>query len=68
MKSEKVFDFSLKSNLPFDFRYSYSETNPSIEPIGYREHRDSLPLDLDSSTGNGPALMLWPKKRLICYR
>ncbi|CAL5335727.1 unnamed protein product [Camellia sinensis] len=37
LKSEKVFDFSLKSNLPFDFRYSYSETNPSVEPIGYRE-------------------------------
>ncbi|XP_068638817.1 CRS2-associated factor 2, mitochondrial [Aristolochia californica] len=25
------------SDLPFDFRYSYSETNPSIEPIGFRE-------------------------------
>ncbi|KAF5949667.1 hypothetical protein HYC85_011660 [Camellia sinensis] len=36
-KSEKDLDFPLKSNLPFDFRYSYSETNPSIEPIGYRE-------------------------------
>lgn len=27
----------LKSDLPFDFKYSYSETNPSVEPIGYRE-------------------------------
>ncbi|KAF5949672.1 hypothetical protein HYC85_011665 [Camellia sinensis] len=36
-KSEKDLDFPLKSNLPFNFRYSYSETNPSIEPIGYRE-------------------------------
>ncbi|XP_024018027.1 CRS2-associated factor 2, mitochondrial isoform X2 [Morus notabilis] len=27
----------LKSDLPFDFRYSYSETNPSVEPIGFRE-------------------------------
>nr|KAJ0198348.1 hypothetical protein LSAT_V11C700345940 [Lactuca sativa] len=30
-------EFPIKSNLPFDFRYSYSETNPSLEPIGYRE-------------------------------
>ncbi|KAL4566816.1 hypothetical protein LXL04_030941 [Taraxacum kok-saghyz] len=29
--------FPIESNLPFDFRYSYSETNPSVEPIGYRE-------------------------------
>ncbi|XP_015898532.3 CRS2-associated factor 2, mitochondrial [Ziziphus jujuba] len=27
----------LKSDLPFDFMYSYSETNPSVEPIGFRE-------------------------------
>ncbi|KAJ4975457.1 hypothetical protein NE237_000563 [Protea cynaroides] len=27
----------LHSDLPFDFRYSYSETNPSIQPIGFRE-------------------------------
>nr|GEW85598.1 CRS2-associated factor 2, mitochondrial [Tanacetum cinerariifolium] len=25
------------SNLPFDFTYSYSETNPLVKPIGYRE-------------------------------
>ncbi|CAL5392879.1 unnamed protein product [Camellia sinensis] len=37
LKSEKDLDFPLKSNLPFDFRYSYSETNPSIKPIGYHE-------------------------------
>lgn len=29
--------FPLKSDLPFDFRYSYSETNPSVNPIGFRE-------------------------------
>ncbi|XP_030956991.1 CRS2-associated factor 2, mitochondrial-like [Quercus lobata] len=29
--------FPLKSDLPFDFKYSYSETNPSLEPIGFRE-------------------------------
>ncbi|KAK7407620.1 hypothetical protein VNO78_09576 [Psophocarpus tetragonolobus] len=27
----------LKSNLPFDFRYSYSETDPSVGPISFRE-------------------------------
>ncbi|RZR93226.1 hypothetical protein BHM03_00021665 [Ensete ventricosum] len=27
----------LRSDLPFDFRYSYSETDPSLRPIGYRE-------------------------------
>jgi hypothetical protein len=27
----------LKSDIPFDFRYSYSETDPSVEPIGFRE-------------------------------
>ncbi|XP_062108237.1 CRS2-associated factor 2, mitochondrial isoform X2 [Humulus lupulus] len=27
----------LMSDLPFDFSYSYSESNPSIEPIGFRE-------------------------------
>lgn len=27
----------LHSKLPFDFFYSYSETNPSVNPIGYRE-------------------------------
>ncbi|KAK8921935.1 hypothetical protein KSP39_PZI020640 [Platanthera zijinensis] len=25
------------SDLPFDFRFSYSETDPSVRPIGYRE-------------------------------
>ncbi|KAI7737702.1 hypothetical protein M8C21_011874 [Ambrosia artemisiifolia] len=29
--------FPIKSNLPFDFKYSYSETNPSVHPIGFRE-------------------------------
>nr|KYP37304.1 hypothetical protein KK1_041505 [Cajanus cajan] len=27
----------LKSELPFDFRYSYSETGPSVRPISFRE-------------------------------
>ena len=27
----------LKSDLPFHFRYSYSESSPSVEPIGFRE-------------------------------
>ncbi|PKI51253.1 hypothetical protein CRG98_028348 [Punica granatum] len=27
----------VKSDLPFDFRYSYSETNPAVQPIGFRE-------------------------------
>ncbi|KAJ1377290.1 YhbY-like superfamily [Sesbania bispinosa] len=27
----------LKSDLPFDFRYSYSETDPSVKPISFRE-------------------------------
>ncbi|CAJ1932294.1 unnamed protein product [Sphenostylis stenocarpa] len=26
-----------QSNLPFDFRYSYSETHPFVEPISFRE-------------------------------
>ncbi|CAN8252859.1 unnamed protein product [Cochlearia groenlandica] len=31
------------SDLPFDFRYSYSETNPVIEPIGFREPKRFSP-------------------------
>lgn len=27
----------VKSDLPFDFRYSYSETNPTVKPVGFRE-------------------------------
>ncbi|RXI03515.1 hypothetical protein DVH24_004167 [Malus domestica] len=27
----------LKSDLPFDFSYSYSETNPAVKPIAFRE-------------------------------
>ncbi|KAH7652258.1 YhbY-like protein [Dioscorea alata] len=27
----------LHSDLPFDFRYSYSESDPSLRPIGFRE-------------------------------
>ncbi|XWS09810.1 hypothetical protein CRYUN_Cryun39dG0021200 [Craigia yunnanensis] len=33
----------LKSNLPFDFRHSYSETDPSFEPIGFREPKRFSP-------------------------
>ncbi|CAL1384585.1 unnamed protein product [Linum trigynum] len=33
----------VKSDLPFDFRYSYSEYNPAVEPIGYREKRRFSP-------------------------
>ncbi|KAJ0045384.1 hypothetical protein Pint_04165 [Pistacia integerrima] len=33
----------LKSELPFDFEYSYSETNPAIEPIGFREPKRFSP-------------------------
>ncbi|CAI9088426.1 OLC1v1021056C1 [Oldenlandia corymbosa var. corymbosa] len=33
----KADDFPVKSDLPFDFRYSYSETNPDVKPIGFRE-------------------------------
>ncbi|KAA8523692.1 hypothetical protein F0562_010115 [Nyssa sinensis] len=37
LDSRKHQNFPVKSDLPFDFRYSYSETNPSVEPIGFRE-------------------------------
>ncbi|KAH7860059.1 hypothetical protein Vadar_008647 [Vaccinium darrowii] len=36
-ESPKDQSFPVKSDLPFDFRYSYSETNPSVEPIAFRE-------------------------------
>lgn len=29
--------FPVHSDLPFDFRYSYSETDPSLRPLGFRE-------------------------------
>lgn len=35
--SEQSSGFPVKSDLPFDFRYSYSENIPGIEPIGFRE-------------------------------
>nr|DAD28729.1 TPA_asm: hypothetical protein HUJ06_030197 [Nelumbo nucifera] len=37
LASEKEQNLPVHSDLPFDFRYSYSETNPSIQPIGFRE-------------------------------
>ncbi|CAO2833543.1 unnamed protein product [Amaranthus hypochondriacus] len=36
-KPNKTPNFPVKSDLPFDFRYSYSESDPSINPIGFRE-------------------------------
>eukprot|EP00257_Ricinus_communis_P006997 XP_002522967.2 CRS2-associated factor 2, mitochondrial [Ricinus communis] len=33
----------LKSDLPFDFRYSYSESDSAIQPIGYREPKRFSP-------------------------
>ncbi|CAN0901041.1 CRS2-associated factor 2, mitochondrial [Linum grandiflorum] len=33
----------VKSDLPFDFRYSYSEHNPAVQPIGYREKKRFSP-------------------------
>lgn len=33
----------LKSDLPFEFRYSYSESNQAVEPIGYREPKRFSP-------------------------
>lgn len=43
--SELVNDLKIPviSDLPFDFRYSYSETNPEIEPIGFREPKRFSP-------------------------
>ncbi|KAK1435630.1 hypothetical protein QVD17_01396 [Tagetes erecta] len=36
-KNKPQINHPVKSDLPFDFRYSYSEINPSVQPIGYRE-------------------------------
>ncbi|KAF3639500.1 CRS2-associated factor 2, mitochondrial [Capsicum annuum] len=36
-KHEKDQSFTVNSELPFDYRYSYSETNPAVKPIGFRE-------------------------------
>ncbi|KAK5834316.1 hypothetical protein PVK06_018193 [Gossypium arboreum] len=33
----------IKSSLPFNFRHSYSETDPSLEPIGFREPKRFSP-------------------------
>ncbi|KAL0362816.1 UNVERIFIED_CONTAM: CRS2-associated factor 2, mitochondrial [Sesamum calycinum] len=33
----------VKSELPFDFMYSYSETSPGVEPIGFREPKRFSP-------------------------
>ncbi|KAK8300804.1 hypothetical protein V6Z12_D05G418000 [Gossypium hirsutum] len=36
----------IKSSLPFDFRHSYSETDPTLEPIGFREPKRFSPFGL----------------------
>ncbi|KAG4149990.1 hypothetical protein ERO13_D05G367700v2 [Gossypium hirsutum] len=33
----------MKSSLPFDFRHSYSEADPTLEPIGFREPKRFSP-------------------------
>ncbi|KAJ8754687.1 hypothetical protein K2173_010778 [Erythroxylum novogranatense] len=33
----------LNSDLPFHFRYTYSESNPAVDPIGYREPKRFSP-------------------------
>ncbi|XP_010675681.2 CRS2-associated factor 2, mitochondrial [Beta vulgaris subsp. vulgaris] len=35
--SQNTLNFPINSDLPFDFRYSYSESDPSVQPIGFRE-------------------------------
>ncbi|XP_071905387.1 CRS2-associated factor 2, mitochondrial-like isoform X2 [Coffea arabica] len=37
LDSRNALNFPVKSDLPFDFKYSYSETNPDVKPIGFRE-------------------------------
>lgn len=37
LNSQKSHNFPVKSDLPFDFRYSYSESDPTADPIGFRE-------------------------------
>ena len=37
LNSQKAHNFPVKSDLPFDFRYSYSESDPAVDPIGFRE-------------------------------
>ncbi|XP_077218345.1 RNA-binding CRS1 / YhbY (CRM) domain-containing protein isoform X2 [Tasmannia lanceolata] len=37
LNSEIDKNIPFQSDLPFDFRHSYSETDPSIKPIGFRE-------------------------------
>ncbi|KAK6149299.1 hypothetical protein DH2020_016824 [Rehmannia glutinosa] len=37
INSDRANDFPVKSELPFDFMYSYSEISPGVEPIGFRE-------------------------------
>ncbi|XP_057461094.1 CRS2-associated factor 2, mitochondrial-like [Actinidia eriantha] len=53
------------SDLPFDFKYSYSETNPSVEPIGFREPLRFSPFGPGRLDRNGSALALWPTEPLI---
>ncbi|KAM7250276.1 hypothetical protein ACFE04_022159 [Oxalis oulophora] len=51
------------NHLHFDFRYSYSETNPDVEPIGYREKKRFSPfgpgrLDRDWTGTAAPAKLV----------
>ncbi|GMH05735.1 hypothetical protein Nepgr_007575 [Nepenthes gracilis] len=36
-QNRKTQNLPVNSDLPFDFRYSYSESDPSVKPIGFRE-------------------------------
>ncbi|CAH2040591.1 unnamed protein product, partial [Thlaspi arvense] len=65
--SEEGKSFPLMSDLPFDFRYSYSETNHQLSPSGFANRRGSLLLVPEGSTANGPAPVL-PQIRLVTWR
>ncbi|KAL0353633.1 UNVERIFIED_CONTAM: CRS2-associated factor 2, mitochondrial [Sesamum angustifolium] len=43
INSDGANGFPVKSELPFDFMYSYSETSPGVEPIGFREPKRFSP-------------------------
>lgn len=43
IKPQEAVNLPFKSDLPFDFRYSYSESNPDVEPISYREPKRFSP-------------------------
>ncbi|KAK4439806.1 CRS2-associated factor 2, mitochondrial [Sesamum alatum] len=43
INSDGANGFPVNSELPFDFMYSYSETSPGVEPIGFREPKRFSP-------------------------